>query len=71
VNTEKSRIRHLAKTFTWRIIASATTFTLFYIFTEDVKSAGIVTTIEFFLKMLFYYMHERAWFKYGKLGREE
>jgi uncharacterized membrane protein len=71
VDNRKSRIRHLAKTLTWRLIASATTFTLFYIFTEDVKSAGLVTTIEFFLKMLFYYMHERAWFKYGRLGRDD
>jgi len=71
VDNKTSRIRHLAKTLTWRIVASATTFSLFYIFTSDLEGAGIITTIEFFLKMLFYYMHERAWFKYGRLGRDD
>jgi len=71
VDNKKSRIRHVAKTFTWRVIASLTTLVLVYIFTGELKTAGAILGIEFFLKMLFYYLHERAWFKYGRLGRDE
>ena len=34
MNAKKSRIRHIAKTITWRLIASLTTFILAYVFTQ-------------------------------------
>jgi len=71
VDNKKSRFRHLAKTITWRLVASATTFSLVYIFSIDLTIAGTITIVEFFLKMLLYYLHERAWFKYGRLGRDD
>lgn len=71
MNKKKSRIRHVAKTITWRIVASLTTFTLTYIFTNDIKIATWLMGAEIIIKLILYYAHERAWFKYGKLGREE
>ena len=59
--------RHLAKTVTWRLIASGTTFVLALIFfgTDEkaVEKASMVAVFETVIKMLFYYMHERAWYR--------
>ena len=66
-----SRKRHIAKTVTWRIIASATTFTFVYVVFGDVKAASGIMVMESILKMVLYYYHERVWFRYGSLGRKE
>ena len=71
MDAKKSRIRHIAKTITWRIIASLTTFILAYIFTQNISKSLWLMGIEMVLKLLLYYYHERVWFKYGKLGRDE
>lgn len=67
MSTDISRKRHIAKTITWRIIASATTFVLAMIFFRDdpnatEKATGVAIT-ESILKMIFYYLHERVWYK--------
>ena len=72
---ERSKKRHLAKTVTWRCIATLTTFLLALLFfredSEAVEKATGVAVAEFFLKMLLYYLHERAWYKsnFGLNGR--
>jgi len=71
MDAKKSRIRHIAKTITWRIVASITTFTLVYFFTGDINKSFWLMVTEMTLKLLLYYYHERVWFKYGKLGRDE
>ncbi len=71
MDAKKSRIRHIAKTITWRIIASLTTFILAYIFTQNISKSLWLMGIEMVLKLLLYYYHERAWFKYSRLGRDE
>ncbi|MEP1032336.1 DUF2061 domain-containing protein [Ekhidna sp.] len=64
----QSRKRHIAKTITWRIIATATTFILTMIFFREdpnaTSKASWVATIETVLKMIIYYYHERIWFNY-------
>ena len=57
----KSHKVSLMKTFSWRIIATLTTFTLAWIFTGEIDTALKIGGVEFFAKMLFYYLHERAW----------
>jgi uncharacterized membrane protein len=68
-----SRKRHLAKTLTWRVIASATTFGIaFVFFAEDphaLEKAGGVAAVEMILKTFLYYFHERAWFRFSSMGR--
>jgi uncharacterized membrane protein len=65
--SEVSFKRHLAKTITWRIIASTTTFILAYVFFHDdesaVQKATYVAIAETVIKMALYYFHERAWYK--------
>ena len=62
-----TRKRHIAKTITWRIIASGTTFILAMLFFKDdpnaaTKATGIAVA-ESVLKMVLYYFHERFWYK--------
>ncbi|MFD0863140.1 DUF2061 domain-containing protein [Sungkyunkwania multivorans] len=70
-----SRKRHIAKTITWRIIASLTTFLLALIFFKEdpnaMQKASGVAIAESVIKMILYYYHERLWYKsdFGLLFR--
>lgn len=70
----KSSLRHLYKTLTWRVLASLTTFILAMIFFRDepgaIEKASGVALVESVLKMLFYYFHERLWYK-SKFGLDK
>ncbi|MFY0651250.1 MAG: DUF2061 domain-containing protein [Cyclobacteriaceae bacterium] len=60
-----SRVRHIAKSITWRVIASGTTFSLALIFfgRAEVGRVSLLVVFETTIKMLIYYLHERIWFK--------
>ncbi len=64
---QKSKKRHIAKAITWRVIASVTTFVIArWFFSEDpdaTQKATFVALSESAVKMVFYYFHERAWYK--------
>ena len=57
--------RSLAKTATWRICATLTTIVLVWIFLHDITTAVYVGIVEVIVKMIVYYLHERAWNKIG------
>ena len=64
---DTSQKRHIAKTVTWRVIASVTTFIIAMIFFRDdpnaaEKATGVALT-ESVIKMGLYYFHERLWYK--------
>jgi len=59
----KAERRHILKTFTWRIIATLTTTIIAWIVTGDPMIGLKVGSIEFIIKMLLYYLHEKAWHK--------
>ena len=59
----KAERRHILKTFTWRIIATLTTTIIAWIVTGDPMVGLKVGSIEFIIKMLLYYLHEKAWHK--------
>jgi len=67
---KETHSRSIAKTISWRILATFTTMSLVYIFIGDLSIAVSVGGIEVFLKMLIYFFHERAWDKI-KFGRKE
>jgi len=60
--------RHLAKTLTWRILATSDTFLIAWVITGAIDWAGAIAAVEVFTKMILYYAHERAWYRYSKLG---
>ncbi len=78
---KESPLRSLLKAISWRVIASLTTFLIsFVIFRnltnksldETLQTAGAITGVDFFAKLLFYYLHERMWtnIDWGKSWRK-
>jgi uncharacterized membrane protein len=57
----ESHIRTFFKTLSWRIVATTTTMIIAFFVFGDVSAALAVGGIEFFAKMLIYYVHERIW----------
>ncbi len=68
-----SKKRHIAKTITWRLLATATTIALAWIISGDPMIGLQVGGWEFFIKMLLYYGHERVWYKinFGLVSRKK
>ena len=64
------KTRSIIKTLSWRFIATATTVILVLIMTGRMDIAFTVGGFEVFLKMLFYFLHERSWDKI-RWGRHE
>lgn len=58
---EESHLRSIVKGITWRIIASTTILIITYLTTGEMDTAITIASIEFFVKLLLYYLHERAW----------
>jgi uncharacterized membrane protein len=59
--------RHLAKTLTWRFTATITTTIIAWLYTGNAVTGLTVGSIEFFIKMPIYYLHERLWYR-SKFG---
>ena len=53
--------RSALKTVSWRAIATSTTVILVYIFTGEFELAAGVGIGDVLLKVMFYFLHERAW----------
>ena len=68
METEVTKIRHLTKAVTWRIIASITTALIAFFFGLPPKAVGAVFVADLIIKFVMYYAHERVWYKYIKLG---
>ncbi len=60
--------RHIAKTLTWRIIATLDTILIAYLLTGSIKIGLSIGGIEVVTKMVIYFIHERIWYKYSKFG---
>ena len=65
---KESRRRSVLKTISWRFWATLTTAILVYIFTGKIELAAAIGGIEVVIKMILYFVHERAWnnVNYGK-----
>ena len=61
-------LRSLAKSLSYRICGTIVTSTLVFLFTEKWFLSLTVGAAEFFLKIVFFYIHERVWcmVKWGK-----
>jgi uncharacterized membrane protein len=54
--------RHILKSISWRILGTIDTLLLSYILTGSISFGLSISGIDFFLKILLYYFHERIWF---------
>ena len=55
--------RHLAKSFSWRLIGTVDTFVFAWLITDDLNEGLSISGITTFTKLVWYYLHERWWFK--------
>lgn len=80
IAVKDSPTRSIAKAISWRFIATGTTFLIAFIvfkqytektFDESMQNAGLIASVEFAAKILFYYLHERLWtnIQWGKYWR--
>lgn len=60
---DRSQLRHIAKTFTWRIVATIDTILLSWLISGNPLIGIKIGFAEVMTKMLLYYFHERIWFK--------
>lgn len=63
------RVRSLAKTISWRIVATSTTILLVFLFTGNLVISASVGALELLAKIVIYYVHERIW-DMSNFGRE-
>jgi uncharacterized membrane protein len=57
----ETRARSVAKTVSWRVVASLTTAVIVLLLTGQFKIALTVVGVEAVAKFIVYYLHERAW----------
>jgi uncharacterized membrane protein len=70
---DPSRIhRSLAKGITWETFSFFLTLFITYLYTQSIKTSFELTSICFFIKIIFFFLHERLWHQvtWGKHSTE-
>lgn len=60
--------RHIVKSISYRFVGTITTIILTVSAGLPIKWAGVVGLGELIIKPIIYFLHERIWYKYIKLG---
>lgn len=55
--------RHLAKTVSWRIVGTLDTLVFALLLTGNMNTSLSLSGYTIITKMIWYYLHERAWFR--------
>lgn len=58
----KVKKRHIAKTFTWRVVGTIDTVAISWLLTGNAMAGLKIGSAEVITKMMLYYFHERVWF---------
>jgi len=64
IKPDINRSRHLLKTVTWRIVGTLDTVALGWLVSGDIAVGMTIGSLEVFTKMILYYFHERAWYRF-------
>lgn len=56
-----SNKKSILKTITWRLLATGTTFLIGWWITGSIALGLGIATVEFWAKLVLYYLHERLW----------
>jgi len=62
------RKRHIAKTFSYRIVSTLIGFLIMWMVSGSVKIGAAFGVVELIYKPIQYYLHERIWYKWIKFG---
>lgn len=60
--------RHIAKTVSWRVIGTVDTIVLSGIITGSWSTGLAIGGVEVITKMVLYFLHERAWYRFSRYG---
>lgn len=60
--------RHIAKTISWRIVGTLDTMILSSFITGSWTIGLTIGGVEVITKLILYYLHERAWYRFSKFG---
>tara|TARA_R110000824_G_scaffold164077_4_gene340102 strand:- start:9566 stop:9772 length:207 start_codon:yes stop_codon:yes gene_type:complete len=60
--------RHLVKAISWRTVGTIDTILLGWIISGDPMIGIKIGAVELITKILLYYAHERAWYKFSRYG---
>jgi uncharacterized membrane protein len=60
--------RHIAKTISWRVIGTIDTIVLSGLITGSWTTGLTIGGVEVITKMVLYFFHERAWYKFSNFG---
>ena len=63
--------RSIGKAVSWRILGTLDTFLVTLLVTGSFKWAGSIASVESISKIVLFYLHERAWFRFGWSARGE
>jgi uncharacterized membrane protein len=63
--------RHILKTISWRVVGTIDTMLLSWFITGSWKLGLTIGGIEVMTKMVLYFLHERAWYKFSNFGVEK
>ena len=58
-----SNKRSIVKALTWRALASLATFFISYVVTGNLVAATGIASVQVFVNLILYYVHERIWNK--------
>ena len=60
--------RHILKTISWRVLGTLDTIILSWVITGSWKIGLSIGGEEVITKMILYFLHERAWYKFSNYG---
>jgi len=60
--------RHILKTISWRLVGTLDTVIISWLVTGSYAWGLTIGGIEIISKMILYYFHERAWYKFSRFG---
>jgi len=63
--------RHILKTISWRVVGTIDSMILSWLITGSWKLGLTIGGVEVITKMVLYFLHERAWYKFSKFGLDD
>lgn len=64
-------VRHILKTLSYRILGTLTTVITAYMLGASVELASLLGMGELVFKPIIYFLHERIWYKFIRIGSKK
>lgn len=68
VKEDAVMIRHILKTVSYRLLGTLTTVTVAYSLGASIEMSSLLGVGEILIKPIIYFFHERAWYKWIRIG---